>query len=75
MGTVILSVGLGSLLGYPVFLWAKYNGMFNISNYHYPILAAVTISVVLMLIQMGLAIILGRSVREETIIERIRFNE
>lgn len=75
IGTVILSVGLGSLLGYPVFLWAKYNGTFNISNYHYPILAAVTISVVLMLIQMGLAIILGRSVRKETIIERIRFSE
>lgn len=74
-GTLILSIGLGSLIGYPVFLYAKENGMFNITNYHYPITAAVVISLILILIQIILAIGLGRSVKKESLIERIRFSE
>lgn len=75
IGTLALSVGLGSILGYPVFLWAKYNGMFNISNYHYPIIAAVIVSLVLTFIQLILAVILGKTVRKESLIKRIRFSE
>jgi putative ABC transport system permease protein len=75
IGTLLLSVGLGSILGYPVFLWAKYNGLFNISNYHYPAAAAVVVSMVLLLIQVILAFTLGKSVRKESLIERIRFSE
>lgn len=75
VGTLLLSVGVGSALGYPVFLWAKENGMFSISNYHYPIGAAVTISIALLVIQIILAFVLGRSVRKQSLIERIRFSE
>lgn len=75
IGTLTLSVGLGSILGYPVFFWAKTNGMFNISNYHYPVAVAVIVTVVLILIQMILAIMLGKSVKKESLIERIRFSE
>ena len=75
VGTLVLSVGVGSVLGYPIFLWAKENGMFNISNYHYPIEAAVTISIVLLLIQLILAFVLGRFVRKQSLIERVRFSE
>lgn len=75
IGTLILSVGVGSALGYPVFLWAKWNGMFNISRYHYPVVAAIVVTVVLLTIQMLLAIILGKSVKKESIIERIRISE
>ena len=74
-GTLVLSVGLGSMLGYPVFLWAKDKGMFSISNYHYPVLAAVIVSLVLIFIQLVLAAILGKSVRKESLIERMRFSE
>lgn len=75
IGTLVLSVGLGSILGYPVYLWAKSNGMFSISNYHYPILAAAIISAVMILIQLVLAVVLGKSVKKKTLIEKIRFSE
>lgn len=75
IGTLIMSVGLGSTLGYPVFLWAKNNHMFNISHYHYPVTTTIVIIVVLVLIQAILAIALGRSVKKESLIERIRFSE
>ncbi|MBP3609785.1 MAG: ABC transporter permease [Lachnospiraceae bacterium] len=75
MGTLALSIGVGSLLSYPVFLLAKKNGMFGIRNYHYPTEAVVVLCVVLLVIQMVLAWLLGKSVKKEALIERIRFSE
>ena len=74
-GTLFLSVGVGSLAGYPVFVYAKANGMFNISNYHYPVVPAIVISLVLILIQVVLAAGISKSVKKESLIERIRYNE
>jgi len=73
-GTLIVAVGGGSLAGYPVFLWAKENGIFNIRNYHYPTGAAITVILVLAIVQFILALSLGKSVRKESLIDRIRFN-
>ena len=75
VGTLVISVGFGSILGYPVFLWARNNGMFSISNYHYPTTAAIIVSAVMIVMQLILALILGTSVRKKTLIERIRFSE
>ena len=75
IGTLVLSVGLGSILGYPVFLWARNNSMFNISDYHYPIMVAVIVSVVMIFIQLILAVILGKSVKKKSLIDKIRFSE
>lgn len=75
IGTLLLSIGGGSLLGYPVFLWAKSEGLFNITKYHYPLLAAIIVAAVLTLIQMFLAIRLSKSVKKEALIERIRYSE
>lgn len=74
-GTLLLSIGVGSLAGYPVFLYAKHTGMFNISAYHYPTAAAVIIVVTLLVIQMLLAVCIARSIRKDSLIERIRFSE
>ncbi len=74
-GTLVISVGLGSLVGYPVFLYAKRNGMFNISNYHYPVTTAVAVTVVLLVVQIVLTAGISRSVRKNSLIERIRFSE
>ena len=41
VGTLIISIGVGSLAGYPLFLYAKRTGMFDISTYHYPVTAAI----------------------------------
>lgn len=75
MGTLVLSIGLGSLLSYPVFLWARKNGILGIRNYHYPAETAIILCVVLLAIQLLLAWRLGKSVKKEAMIERIRFSE
>ena len=74
MGTLVIAVGGGSLVGYPVFLWAKHNGILGISNYHYPWIQALIISLVLIAVQMILTFALGKSVKKQSIIDRIRFS-
>lgn len=75
VGTLIISIGVGSLAGYPLFLYAKRTGMFDISTYHYPVTAAIIIILTLVVIQMLLAIFIAKSVRKDSLIERIRFSE
>ena len=75
VGTLIISIGVGSLAGYPLFLYAKRTGMFDISTYHYPVTAAIIIILTLFVIQMLLAIFIAKSVRKDSFIERIRFSE
>lgn len=75
IGTLIISIGVGSLAGYPLFLYAKRTGMFDISTYHYPVTAAIIIILTLFVIQMLLAIFIAKSVRKDSLIERIRFSE
>lgn len=75
VGTLIISIGVGSLAGYPLFLYAKRIGMFDISTYHYPVTAAIIIILTLFVIQMLLAIFIAKSVRKDSLIERIRFSE
>lgn len=75
VGTLIISIGVGSLAGYPLFLYAKRTGMFDISTYHYPVTAAIIIILTLFVIQMLLAIFIAKSVRKGSLIERIRFSE
>ncbi len=74
-GTLILSVGGGSLLGYPVYLKVRELGGFNIRTYHYPFAAAVAVSLILLAIQLLLAVGLGRFVKKDSLIERIRYSE
>ena len=75
VGTLIISIGVGSLAGYPLFLYAKRTGIFDISTYHYPVTAAIIIILTLFVIQMLLAIFIAKSVRKDSLIERIRFSE
>ena len=75
VGTLIISIGVGSLAGYPLFLYAKRTGMFDISTYHYPVTAAIIIILTLFVIQMLLEIFIAKSVRKDSLIERIRFSE
>lgn len=75
VGTLIISIGVGSLAGYPLFLYAKRTGMFDISTYHYPVTAAIIIILTLFVIQKLLAIFIAKSVRKDSLIERIRFSE
>lgn len=72
-GTLIVAVGGGSLAAYPIFLWAKNNGMFNIRNLHYPLEATLVMVAVLILVQVILVFVIGKFVKRDSIIDRIRF--
>ena len=57
------------------FYMQSVQGMFDISTYHYPVTAAIIIILTLFVIQMLLAIFIAKSVRKDSLIERIRFSE
>lgn len=73
-GTLLVAVGGGSVVGYPVFLWAKDHGMFNIRNYHYPLTATIVMIAVLVFVQVILVFVIGKSVKKDSLIDRIRFD-
>lgn len=74
VGTLIVAVGGGSLAGYPVFLWARNHGMFNIRNYHYPLTATLIMIAVLVFVQVIMILLIGKSVKKDSLIDRIRFD-
>ncbi len=74
IGTLVVSVGGGSLAGYPVYLWARSNGVLSIRNYHYPVVPAIVVAVVLLAVQGILTMALSKSFKKHSLIERIRFN-
>ena len=75
LGTLLIAVGGGSLAGYPVFLWARNNAIFNISNYHYPVQATIIVVFVLFSVQFILTVILQRATKKESLIDRIRYSD
>ncbi|MDO4312942.1 MAG: FtsX-like permease family protein [Eubacteriales bacterium] len=75
VGTLLVSIGLGSALGYPAFLWMKSGHWFSVQNYHYPAAAAIIVAVVLVAVQLFLTAVLSHSVQKESLIDRIRFSE
>lgn len=60
---MIVAVGGGSIAGYPVFLWAKSNGILSIRDYHYPAVPALVVVVVLIVVQMMLTLALTKSLK------------
>lgn len=72
-GTLVISLGAGSLLGYAAFLWAKEEGIFSIKTYHYPFMVSGILIIVLVCVQILLVLVLSKSIKRESMIERIRF--
>ena len=75
MGTLLVAIGGGSIVGYFTYLWAKKEHMFNITNYHYPAMGALVVTLVLFAVQFLLTLALSKSTKKESVIERIRFSE
>ena len=75
LGTLFVAIGGGSIVGYFTYLWAKKEHMFNITNYHYPIVGALVVTLVLFGVQFLLTLALSKSTKKESVIERIRFSE
>lgn len=56
-------------------LWAKSDGLFRIRDYQYPVTVAMIVIVTMVVVQAFLVLMLGKSVKKESLIERIRFHE
>ena len=74
-GTLLVALGLGSLAGYGVFLYAKAENMMNITVYHYPAFPAVVLAVAVATLQMILTYAVSRNFRRMSLIDRIRYSE
>ena len=74
-GALLLSIVFGSLAGYGAFLYAKADGIFNIQYFHYPVGAAVAMISIVLIVQVVLVFLIGRSLRKQSMIDRIRFHE
>lgn len=74
-GTLILSLGLGSLLGYLAFLWAREEGLMSIRTYQYPAGPAILLVVVVLLVQLLITYLVNQNFKKLSLIERIRFAE
>ena len=75
MGTLVLSLGLGSLLGYGAFLWSKKTGIFSITTYRYPVVPALVLAAVVLAVQLLVTYLVNRSFQKQSLIDRIRFAE
>ena len=74
-GTLVLSLGGGSVLGYLTFLYAKKDRMFGILSYHYPLNQTIALIAVVLIIQLLLTYLIMKNFRKQSMIERIRFSE
>lgn len=74
-GTLVLSLGLGSLLGYGAFLWTKKTGIFSIMTYRYPVVPALVLAAAVLAVQLLVTYLVNRSFRKQSLIDRIRFAE
>ena len=75
LGTLVLSLGLGSLLGYGAFLWSKKTGILSITSYRYPAVPALVLAGAVLAVQLLVTYLVNQSFRKQSLIDRIRFAE
>lgn len=75
LGTLTLSLGIGSLVGYLLFLKARADGMFSIKYYEYPTIPALVLIVVVILVQLLITYLVNSTFKKQSLIDRIRFSE
>lgn len=73
-GTIVLSVTLGNLLGYGIFLWGKKAHFMSVSAYHYPVWETAGLLTVLLLGQLFITLFISKRVHRESLVDRIRNN-
>lgn len=71
-GTLLISLTLGNLAGYLLFLWAKDSGFMSVSRYHYPIWESMGLALVLLGGQLLITRFMRKNVEKESLIDRIR---
>lgn len=74
-GTLLLSVGAGSIAGYGCFLWAKAESIMSIRTYEYPTVPVIILAVIILVVQVLITYMVNNSFKKQSLIDRIRFAE
>lgn len=74
-GTLLVSMSVGNLFGYLVFLKCKSIGMVGIHVYQLPVPELAVMAAVLILLQMILSVFMSRYLQKDALIVRIRHQE
>ena len=75
LGIVMIALAAGMPLGYALFRYGREHGYFGLDVYHVPLAEIMCMILILAVLQMGLSFILSRIVKNESIVERIRYQE
>ena len=71
-GTLVASLTLGNVLGYLIFLWGRDSGFMSVTQYHYPLWESLLLAAVLIVGQLLVTWAIGKRMRRESLIDRIR---
>ncbi|MBO0453147.1 ABC transporter permease [Candidatus Enterococcus murrayae] len=74
-GILLLGVGIGSVLGYLVYLYAESHALMQIKIYQYPLLQVLLMIVLVIVVQLILTYATTTIVNKETVIKRIQASE
>lgn len=74
-GILLSGVGIGSILGYLVFLYAKDNGLMQIKVYQYPLIQVLLMVLLVVIVQLILTYATTTLVNKEAVIKRIQASE
>jgi len=74
-GILTMAVGLGSVLGYMVYLYSVKNGLMQIKVYSYPLTQVLIMALLVILVQLILTYVTTSIVNKEPVINRIQASE
>lgn len=75
IGTLLISLILGNIIGYYAFLFCREQGFVGLFEYHFPLLEIGGLVIGIAALQAILAFILSKNVKKESLVERIRYVE
>ncbi len=75
VGTLVITLGLGNIAGYVMFLYAKENHILNIKIYNYPLIPTLILIITVILIQFMFTYAINRNFKKQSLIDRVRFSE
>lgn len=73
VGTICVALAAGLPLGYALFSYAKYNGIFGMNVYHVPLIPILVMILLVGILQIVLSCVLSSNLKKETLVERIRY--
>ena len=75
LGTLVVALSLGNILGYLAWIKCKEGVVFGISVYHVPMPELLIMAGILLVMQIVLSACMSRYLQKDTLIERIRYQE